>query len=51
MGESVYGEKADIKPLLGEGNKGDRTAIMMMRNGCADFILLGAVQQCRGTRT
>lgn len=34
----MYGEKADIRPLLGEGIKGDRTAIMMMRNGGAEFI-------------
>lgn len=34
----MYGEKADIRPLLGEGIKGDCTAIMMMRNGGAEFI-------------
>ena len=47
----MYGEKADIRPLLGDGIKGDRTAIMMKRNGVAEFILLDAVQKCRGTRT
>lgn len=40
-----------MRPLLGEGIKGDRTAIMMMRNGGAEFILLHAVQKCHGTRT
>lgn len=38
VGESVYGEKADMRPLLGEGIKGDCTAIMMMRNGGAEYI-------------
>lgn len=48
----MYGEKADIRPLFGEGIKGDRNAIMMMRNGGAEFILqVDAGQSCRGTRT
>ena len=30
LGESVYGEKADIMLLLGDGNNGDFNAIIMM---------------------
>ena len=47
VGESVYGEKADIRPLLGEGIKGDRTAIMTVRNGwCGVYsVVLDAVQK------
>ena len=38
VGLSVYGEKADIKPLLGEGNRGDLTAIIAHTKRGTDSI-------------
>ena len=29
LGESVYGEKADVRPLFGDGSKGDLSAIIL----------------------
>lgn len=38
LGESVYGENADIKLLFGDGNNGDFSAIIMIKKGTTNAV-------------
>ena len=43
VGESVYGEKADIRLLFGDGNNGDFNAIIMLNQRGSRWLVCGLI--------